>query len=290
MLAIPANLIGLCLGQTKRFAHAWKFTRTDGTVFRLCSHDRTLTIAGESYAPMGSPVPTATRREAGLRDNNKDLSGAIRSDAFKHEDLRSGAWDNCQLDEYVVDWRYSFAGILWASRYWLGKAVFDGESWLVECSGMIRWLSQRVGKNYERSCDVDRLGSTECGVNIASFTVSSVVVDGMLDGEKTRIIRATTGSLGSFSDAYFALGEVVFTSGSNNGLSGEIKTYTNATRDIELQLPMPFPVLPADTFNLIAGCDRRASTCLTKFSNRANFRGFEYIPGTDAVLRISPQT
>ena len=36
---------------------------------------------------------------------------------------------------------------------------------------------------------------------------------------------------------------------------------------------------------LTAGCDRRFATCVSRFVNAANFRGFPHIPGSDFVLR-----
>ena len=41
----------------------------------------------------------------------------------------------------------------------------------------------------------------------------------------------------------------------------------------------------ADTFNIIAGCDKLAATCKTKFSNMVNFGGFPFIPGNDKMIR-----
>ncbi|MFQ8433709.1 phage BR0599 family protein [Amaricoccus sp. W119] len=42
-----------------------------------------------------------------------------------------------------------------------------------------------------------------------------------------------------------------------------------------------------DGFTLVAGCDKTAATCASKFANIANFRGFPHIPGQDTVLRYA---
>ncbi len=39
-----------------------------------------------------------------------------------------------------------------------------------------------------------------------------------------------------------------------------------------------------DAFTVTAGCDKRAATCLTKFVNLDNFRGFPHMPGNDFAL------
>lgn len=43
-----------------------------------------------------------------------------------------------------------------------------------------------------------------------------------------------------------------------------------------------------DRVRLIAGCDRLAGTCRTKFANFLNFRGFPDIPGEDWLMQ-APQ-
>ena len=119
--------------------------------------------------------------------------------------------------------------------------------------------------------------------------IASADLLGMLDGEKRRIIRATTGSLsGTYADNWFAWGSITGTSGANNGITRDVKSYAQATRDIKCQTPFPFAIAAGDTFTLIAGCNGLKSTCVSKFSNVVNFGGFEFIPGSDEVLRVRP--
>ncbi len=42
-------------------------------------------------------------------------------------------------------------------------------------------------------------------------------------------------------------------------------------------------IAPGDAFIVTAGCDKQFGTCKAKFANAANFRGFPYMPGNDAV-------
>ena len=71
-------------------------------------------------------------------------------------------------------------------------------------------------------------------------------------------------------------------------ITRDIKSYVSATRDIEVQLPFPAPVAVGDTFTIVAGCNGLKSTCISKFNNLVNYGGFEFIPGTDAVLKVRP--
>ena len=111
----------------------------------------------------------------------------------------------------------------------------------------------------------------------------------MVDGEKRRVIRANPAQLGpGYADAVLLHGKVTFTAGANLGLSGDIRLYTAATREIELQLPMPFECATTDVITVVVGCDKLRTTCVNRFANVVNFRGEPFLPGTDKVLRITP--
>lgn len=286
MLVIPHSLFGRQFARGKRLATAWKVTRTDGVVLRLTSHDVAIPVLGETYSPNAAPNPSARRREAGIKEHDLDFRGVLSSDAITAEDLLAGRYEDAQVDERLVDWRYPWAGVFTHSRFWITKTTFDGERFHASVTGLARWLRPRFGDVYGRTCRFN-FGDANCGASVP--TVAGVVVDGMIDGEGKRIIRATSGSLsGSYADDYFNWGDVTFTTGDNAGLVGEIKDYEQSTRQITLQLPMPFRVAAGDTFTIRAGCAKTATAC-KGYANIARFGGFPFIPTTDRVLRVTPR-
>lgn len=283
---MTASVRDLQFSRNKRLAKVWKITRTDGTIFRFTSHDVQLVVLGETYTPNAAPNPSARRREAGIKEHDLDFRGVISSTAITSADLIAGRFDDAQIDERLVDWRFPWAGVFAFSRYWVTKIVYDGEKFHAGITGLARWLRPRFGDVYGRTCRFN-LGDANCGVAVPS--VASVVVEGTMDGEGKRIIRATTASLSAgYADGYFAFGKVVFTSGANNGLTGEVKGYVSSTRQITLQLSMPFVVAAGDTFTIYAGCPKTTTGCKS-FSNIARFGGFPFIPTTDRVLRVTPR-
>lgn len=271
--------------QSTRLAACWKITRTDGTIFRFTSHDKTLTFSEGTFTPVGGVEQSAKRRENAFKDHTTDFRGVLSDDAITDEDLQAGRYDDAQIDEYLIPWMWPWIGAVIQHRFWVDRCVHNGEFWQAELSGATRWLDHDIGTVLGRTCDND-LGDSRCQVNLASFTVSTVHVDGMSDGRSRLIIRANGTDLsGSFADSYFKGGKVTFTSGLNNGLIGEIKSYSQTSREITLQLPMPYDVAVNDTFNITAGCDKLSSTCITKFANILNFRGSKFMPGTDNILK-----
>ena len=79
----------------------------------------------------------------------------------------------------------------------------------------------------------------------------------------TRFFSTTTTALA------ISLGKVTFTSGANAGYSQEVRAF--APGFVTLAMPMPFPIALGDQFTIVAGCDRTAQTCKTRFNNLVNF-------------------
>jgi len=291
---VPAPLLGVVKAQTKYLATCWRFARRDGVVIRLTTHNRELHIGAERYSPVGSFTPSAIRKNAGLEEADVEFTGVISSAALTTADFNAGKYRDCEVLEQRLDARWDWLGLISSSKYWIQDTSFDGEAWQCSCVGIPRWLRPKVGDVYGRNCR-HKLGfippgGSGCGVNIASFTVAGAVVDGTLDGDRRRIIRIASGPLDGFADGFFASGDVLFTSGLNTGALGlEVKTWTQATRDLELQLPAPYDVLPGDVLTVKAGCNKLGTTCINKFNQFVDFGGFPDIPGIDKVLRVTPQ-
>jgi uncharacterized phage protein (TIGR02218 family) len=57
-------------------------------------------------------------------------------------------------------------------------------------------------------------------------------------------------------------------------------------REIVLWQRLGISPMPGDVVRLIAGCDKRAQTCRSKFNNFLNFRGFPHMPGEDWVISV----
>lgn len=102
---------------------------------------------------------------------------------------------------------------------------------------------------------------------------------------RTTIVVQNTGHIVTQPDDWFAHGVVVFETGLNAGVARDILTWTQSTRTLTLFLPLPFAASSGDILRVLPGCDKRLSTCRDKFSNRLNFRGEPFVPGSDGVTQ-----
>lgn len=83
-------------------------------------------------------------------------------------------------------------------------------------------------------------------------------------------------------DAYFDNGQLVFTSGANNGLVKAIRQFIAGV--FYFNSPLPFVPNAGDTFTAYPGCDKTQATCTAKFNNVANFEGFPYVPVPETAI------
>jgi uncharacterized phage protein (TIGR02218 family) len=80
---------------------------------------------------------------------------------------------------------------------------------------------------------------------------------------------------------YFTQGVVTCTAGANVGLSATVKLHAGG--NITVVMPWIFPIAAGDTFSAVAGCDKTAPTCITKFNNKIHFGGAIAVPVPSAA-------
>jgi uncharacterized phage protein (TIGR02218 family) len=265
-----------------RLATCWKIERTDSTTLRFTDHDAALDVGGATYTPAGGVSASARQKSGGIKTQNLEVLGALDSAAITHDDLRAGRYRDSVVTEMLVDWRYPWLGALATNIYRITRVRYTGERWEATIESIAKYLSADVGGTCTRACHY-RLGVSACGVTLASYTDSGVVSAVSGGGLDDRRIFQATGPAGAAG--YYDLGYVEWLTGDNAGLVHQVKTHTVSPITIALQLRTPFAIQVGDTFNVIAGCDKLAATCETKFSNMVNFGGFPFVPGNDRMTQ-----
>lgn len=285
MQTLTAGLTSLMVGGRHCFATCWTIERLDGVTFRFTDHDNTLSVDGVSFTPGGTGNASARQRVEGVEPQNAEVRGAITSGLINEEELQAGRYRGAKVTEFVVDWRFPWAGKFSTNVYYVEETTFDGERWVAKLLGQKIKLQPKVGDLYTRTCRYD-LGDADCGLNLGPLTVAGTISTVLTD--RRRFTTTLTNS-----DDYFVLGRMTFTSGANAGLRFDVKSYASASGQIELQVQTPFAVAPGDAFSVYPGCDRRDSTCKTKFGNFLRFGGYPTIPGNDKAFETpdvrSPQ-
>lgn len=121
---------------------------------------------------------------------------------------------------------------------------------------------------------VHTLFDAGCGLSKASSLENNTVQAG---STVNKIISAS-----AKADGYYDNGQIVFTSGTNNGLTKAVKNYLSQI--FYFNSPLPFVPSAGDTFTAYPGDDKTQATCTNKFNNLANFGGFPYVPVPETAI------
>lgn len=260
----------------------YTLTLQDGTVIRSTSSDRNISWAGNTYFS-DSPMMqrTKVRLVIGIEVDSMTLTIMSPDDLVSgftyREAARRGIFDGCSVlveTAYIENFPFpvgvvhTFSGLV--SGIEAGRSSIE-----MEVKSSLELLSSPFPRNVYQSTCLHTLYDSGCAVNRASYTVAGQVLGALSQ-------KSMTSDIVVYSDGYFDLGVVTFTSGPNNGLSRSVKSYSN---DGTFSFSSPLPALPlsGDSFSAIPGCDKLLGTCRSKFNNSNRFRGFPFIPTPETI-------
>jgi uncharacterized phage protein (TIGR02218 family) len=258
----------------------WKITRNDGAVQGFTEHDVDVAFDGVSYLAASGFTASEVDSTLALAIDNLTVTGALSSDTLNADDLAAGLYENASIEIWRVNWANPDQRVL-IRKGNLGEVKRGQTAFAAELRGLAAQLNQATGRVFGYSCDAD-LGDARCTIALTggAFNGSGAVT--VANDNRSFLVSG----LDSFANAWFTGGKLTWTNGANAGRAMEVKRHGASSLgvSIELWLSMSEAVAPGDTFAITAGCDKQFATCKAKFANAANFRGFPYMIGNDAVM------
>ena len=250
---------------------------------------------GYLFKTSGGWAQSARQRQPTLEDENLELVGVFDSENITDADLYAGRYNKCKILHFFVDWRVPEYGPISQSTYSISSLSFTGETWQAEVVGLTGQLKPKIGNVHSRNCSFLLGDSATCGVDLGALSFYGVRVatvidaDGALDPLNRGNFTAYNSDLPTTAEDWFNLGVLTWVTGNNAGVTSEVQNYAESNRTFSLQLSVPFVIQVGDTFDLSPGCDKRLTTCNTKFSNSLRFVGSPFMPTTDALASHAAQ-
>ena len=276
-------------------ALCWSVVRTDGVSIKGTSLDRDLVVTASGYAgtypAMLGVIGSNVKSSADLSIDNLEVQSALFTTGVEASDIEAGLYDGAAVVVFETDFTNP-ASVTILRTGTIGQITRTAEGgYTAEIRGLAQQLAQVITDVYQLSCRAEFGSGDEtrvirrCGVDRAAYTFSDVVT-----AITTPDRKFTSSSLGAAHpvNGYFQYGEIIFTSGSNDGYTRRVKTYSS-TGLTDLTEPLPYDIEVGDTFSIVAGCDKSLATCRDKFSNVINFKGEPDIPGNDALIQIASE-
>jgi len=281
MRTLEAGVAAHLASGTTTLATCWRISRADGVVLGFTDHDEALSFDGTEYAPAhgldGSEAPS----KLGPQVDTAEVVGVLSSDAIAEDDILLGRFDGAEVETWRVNWRDVLQRWL-VRRATIGEIVREDGVFRAELRSGQAALNVPKGRVYQALCDAE-LGDARCGVDLSddAYRAEAVVAE-VLDRFRLRIE-----GIDGFDEGWFAFGMAAWASGKREGLRDRVVT---AVREggadvLGFATPVGEWVIEDEALVLTAGCDRRFATCVGRFGNAVNFRGFPHIPGSDFVLR-----
>jgi len=296
MMTAPASVLSFCgtfdSAKVAYRADLYTLTLADGTVYRLTSADVSIQYGGNTW--------TST---AGLRRSNIRKTCRMEVDTLNLEIpalatlggvtigllAQRGAFyaGRLQIDHLIgpdLPTALSYGPVLGYYEGRIAGTTLSGNLVRMAVESDIAALDRTTIPRFrfDLMC-AHAVYDPNCALNKATFTDTGTA-SGTLT---TRQVQTTAAAIIARAADYYNLGVLRFTSGALSGqrqsvsdfaVSGGVATFT-------MQLPFTAAPVAADAFSVYPGCDRTLNTCVDKFNNLVNFRGFPHIPGNDFVMR-----
>lgn len=284
MKSASSGLIGL-LNSSQQFfmAELYEFTIvSSGTVYRYTSADADIVLGGHVYSSKGPIFKRSDIVSAiGLEVDELSLDVSATLDMMLEGQpwlvaVCAGALDSATVTVqrvFMPTWGDTSLGAvpIFAGR--VADADIDATTAYLTVKSWLDLLNIKMPRNlYQPGC-LYTVFDSGCTLNPAAFQVSTTVSTAYGTPSRTIIPIAYA----SPSPGYFEQGQATFVSGANAGLTRTIK-YNAFAHSITLMMPLPVAPANGDACILLPGCPKTQYACDTKFNNRANFRGYPYIP------------
>jgi uncharacterized phage protein (TIGR02218 family) len=264
-------------GGATTLCRCWLLIRRDGERLAFTDHDEDVAFGGDVYAASTGLTAAALEQGAGLAVDNGQAAGALQSAGLTEADIAAGLYDGARVEQWLVDWTAPAQRLRLFSGS-LGEITRTGAAFQVELRGLTEELNRPVGRAYLRDCDAS-FGDQRCGVDAGAPAYSATAIVSSASGVR----QFTSAGLSGYAPGWFERGRIEWLAGENAGAITAVKSDRLAAggRQIELWEEAARAIRPGDSFRIVAGCDKLATTCQTKFNNFINFRGFPHIPGED---------
>lgn len=273
--------------------------------------------AGQVYVPEFAPRMSAIRRERGTRPTTMEISGSIApiddpAVGLTVEDFAVGRLRDARVVHAWVDASRPWVVSPFVDTFYVEGSTFDDVRYEIQLAGIMARINTPRGEIGRRDC-ANHLGDAVCQVPLdgaspfEQFRIADASANVLAGDNRREVTLDFTGHPKSsrFVTDWFAFGDLVGTNGRNANITRKIVSSTSgqspifgSTHRIHVVLSeaFPFSIQSGHQFDLVAGCDKRYSTCGSKFpieavvGNRRQFRGQPFLIGTDRLIRSGDAT
>jgi len=264
--------------QVLTIAKCWKLTLSDSSVMGFTDHDKDIVYESQTY---NSLIGFENDSISSKSDTDYDRTNAIsilNSNYITEDDIIAGKYDHAEVEIFVVNYENLTMGRVLLFKGYLSNIRCENGKFYADLKGLESELERTIGYTFSPLCREEFCGA-KCGLTASTYTFSGTVSSKTDNAQ----FYCDTSVIKTKAQNYFDYGIITFTSGNNNGQSTEVKQFSSG--NFVLAMEMPYDIAVNDTFDVIAGCNKKFSTCYNSFNNAVNFRGEPHLPGMEFMLK-----
>lgn len=273
-LDLPCTTLATCI----------HVTRTDGVELFASTFNRSLTIDGDVYAPLGFMRADMTT-ESDMDVPSTEITGILDADTITEDDLRIGRWDFAAYEAFQVNWADLTMGRIELQSGNLGVVRSGRLKFIVELLGLMETVQQSLGDLNSALC-IHNFGMAEGGAgrgNGCTFALAGVTATGTVDSVDSDFYGVHDAARVE-ADAYFSNGVFRITTGDYAGMEFEVRAYI-------VGFWVLFTALPADVagedYEIVRGCNKSLRQCVDDFNNINDRLASDYTQGGDAAVQVA---
>lgn len=260
-----------------QFAECFTFIATVGTVYTWTNFDLPIAYNGYTFLANGPLVQGLKYKgTVGLEVDKQQIIIAARPTDLINgapflQALRDGAFDGAPVYRDRVFLAGPSGAVVGGVRMFQGRvstvdSVGRTQATLTVASDLVI-LDYDMPRNLFSPTCLHVLYDSGCGAIRGTYAASGTAGA----GSTASVIYADVAA------AQHQQGSLVFSSGQNANVRATVKS-VGVGSSLSLMYPLPFAPATGDAFTVYAGCDHTLATCQARFNNKANFRGFPFVP------------
>ena len=176
MKHISGPLLNEIRSKSSHIVYGWKLTRGDGVVMGFTSAEFQFVYDSVTYLPTNGLMGSATASKNNLSVDNMSVTSLI-TDAINEADLKSGRYDNAQVQVFWINPVHPEWGILPLKGGRFGEVQLKNSQFEVELRSIAQFLQQPFGNFYTLECSAT-LGDEKCKVRLTAspWTASKMFI------------------------------------------------------------------------------------------------------------------
>lgn len=257
-----------------------------------------------TYSPAQVVIRGTTRRSSQLQERSTELTIGTTGGSFTQDDVRRRFLDGAIVYEFLVDWRNWHRPPMQALRWRVLDWTPGRDSVKLDLGGVSNELKKDAGDAFGPACrwvfagpGCDKAGTISGNANFGfrnyeigagthtrnRFVIREKVLPDVFPFAATLVANWWQHGILRCSDSDNQYAQVVIASNTQPAVVGSVYA-----ADFVSVTPLPFVPVEGDQITLQVGCNRSRGACGPKFGNLDQFKGFDYMPGSD-FLRSSPE-